>query len=102
MAYSIEPKETGQWEIYTKDPDTGEEDTLEIVSASRKGEAVDKVYDKYSSQNIPFFARPYYGGEKKPETKLTPRAELAKRIKNAPDEEVKHWRITNTKTGENI
>ena len=100
MGYDIVPMETGKWEIYTKNPDTGEENTLEIVDAERKGEAVDKVYDKYVSQDIPFFARAYYGGEKAPAPKLTRRAELAKNIKNAPAEPVKNWKVYDTKTGE--
>ena len=101
MGYDVVPIETGRWEIYTKDSNTGEENTLEIVDADRKGEAVDKVYDKYVSQDIPFFARAYYGaGIKQPEPKLTRRAQLAKNIKAAPAEEIKNWLVYDTLTGE--
>jgi len=100
MGYEIMPKETGKWEVYSKD-DAGNEKTLEIVDGERKGEAVDKVYDKYSEQNIPFFVRPWYQDTNiAPEPKLTPRAKLAKNIKAAPEEEIKNWKVYDTKTGE--
>ena len=79
---------TGKWEIYAFDPDfDDEEQTLEIVDADSRGRAVDQVYDKYNEQGIPFKVRPYYGDyakNKPPEPKLTPRAQLAKRIKQPP------------------
>ena len=100
MGYEIMPKETGKWEVYSKD-DAGNEKTLEIVDGERKGEAVDKVYDKYAEQNIPFFVRPWYQDTNLPqEPKLTPRAKLAKNIKAAPAEEIKNWKVYDTKTGE--
>jgi hypothetical protein len=81
LSYEIMPRETGQWEVYSFDPNTDKEDTLEIVSATTRGEAVDSVYDKYNDQKIPFKVRPWYGNVQiKPEPKLTPRAQLAKRI----------------------
>jgi hypothetical protein len=85
MAYGIEPMYTGKWEVYTKAEDDTTQ-TLEIVDAEQRGQAVDQVYDKYNSQNIPFYVRPYYGDGQvsKPEPKLTRRAELAKRIKQGP------------------
>jgi hypothetical protein len=91
--YSIEPQNTGKWEVYKKNDD-GSEETLEIVDGERKGDAVDKVYDKYNSQNIPFFVRSYHG-EKQPEPKLSRRAELAKRIK-APKPD---WNVVYRPTG---
>jgi len=100
MGYEIMPKETGKWEVYSKD-DAGNETTLEIVDGERKGEAVDKVYDKYSEQNIPFFVRPWYQDTDLPQQpELTRRAKLAKNIKAAPEEEIKNWKVYDTKTGE--
>jgi hypothetical protein len=79
---------TGKWEVYAFDPDFDEkEETLEIVDADSRGRAVDQVYDKYNELHIPFKVRPYYGDyakNKPPEPKLTPRAQLAKRIKKPP------------------
>ena len=63
--------EEQQWEVY--DVNTGA--TLEIVKGKNRGEAADKVFDKYASQKIGFNVRPYVD----PAT-LTPRAKLAKRI----------------------
>ena len=78
--YSIHPKETGRWEVYRDDH--GQDETLEIIDADRRGEAVDKAYDTYSGV-IPFKVRAYYGDEEaKPEP--TPRAKLAKRIIQKP------------------
>jgi hypothetical protein len=78
--YSIHPKETGRWEIYRDDH--GKDETLEIIDADRKGEAVDKAYDTYSGV-IPFKVRAYYGDEAaKPEP--TRRAKLAKQIIQKP------------------
>jgi hypothetical protein len=83
MAYSIHPKETGKWEIYRDDH--GKDETLEIIDADRRGEAVDKAYDKYSGV-IPFKVRAYYGDEEaKPDP--TPRAKLAKRIIQKPTQQ---------------
>ena len=77
-AYSIHPKETGKWEVYRDDQ--GQEETLEIIDADRRGEAVDLAYDKYTGV-IPFKVRAYYGDEEAtPEKELSPRAKLAKRI----------------------
>ena len=85
MGYDVVPMFTGKWEVYTK-ADDGTTKTLEIVSGEQRGQAVDQVYDKYNSQNIPFYVRPYYGDGHvaKPAPKLTRRAELAKRIKQGP------------------
>jgi hypothetical protein len=80
QAYSIHPKETGRWEIYRDDH--GKDETLEIIDADRKAEAVDKAYDTYSGV-IPFKVRAYYGDEaEKPEP--TRRAKLAKQIIQKP------------------
>ena len=96
--YSIKPMDTDKWEVYKKNDD-GTEETLEIVDAGRKGEAVDKVYDKYNDQRIPFFVRAYYGDEEAaPEKELSPRAKLAKRI-TTPVPDVQ-WEIYNKKTGD--
>jgi hypothetical protein len=75
-AYSIHPMETGKWEIYRDDH--GQDETLEIIAADRRGEAVDKAWETYNGV-IPFKVRAYYGDEDaKPEP--TRRAKLAKRI----------------------
>jgi hypothetical protein len=79
------------WEVY--DVKTGK--TLEIVKGKSKGEVADAVYDKYVNQGIGFQVRPYTD----PAT-LTPRAKLATRIKDAPPEEIKNWKVYDTKTGE--
>lgn len=83
QSYEIMPFNSGKWEIYADDSDfSDEESTLEIVDANSRGEAVDKVYDKYNELKIPFKVRPWYGdAQPRPEPKLTPRAQLAKRIK---------------------
>ncbi len=81
LNYEVVPMFTGKWEVYDVDDD---DQTLEIVDADTRGAAVDAVYDKYNSQSIPFKVRPYYGDyvkNKPAEPKLTPRAQLAKRIK---------------------
>ena len=64
---------SNQWRVYRKD--TGE--TLEIIHAEHRGEAVDDAYEKYSNV-IPFKVEPY--NPDTPEKELTPRAKLAKRI----------------------
>jgi hypothetical protein len=94
--YSVHPKETGRWEVYRDDH--GQDETLEIIDADRRGEAVDKAYDTYSGV-IPFKVRAYYGDEtEKP--KPTPRASLARQIVQQPAEEVKNWIVYDTVTGE--
>jgi hypothetical protein len=84
----VVPYNTGRWEIYSFDAaDDDKEQTLEIVNAATRGDAADLVYDKYNADGIPFKVRPYYGDyakNKPPEPKLTPRAQLAKRIKKPP------------------
>lgn len=83
QAYSIHPKETGRWEVYRDDQ--GQEETLEIIDADRRGEAVDLAYDKYTGV-IPFKVRAYYGDqEATPQKELSPRAKLAKRIVKTKD-----------------
>ena len=87
--------ETGDWEVY--DPETGE--TLETLRGfENRGKAADSVYDKYSSQGQEFGLRPVAKDE--PEPELTKRERLAKNIKQAPPEEIKTWRVYDTKTGE--
>lgn len=96
MAYSIHPKETGRWEVYRDDH--GQDETLEIIDADRRGEAVNKAAEIYTGV-IPFKVRAYYGDEaSKPEP--TPRAKLAKNIIQRPEEEVKNWIVYDTVTGE--
>jgi hypothetical protein len=81
LAYSVEPQNTGRWEIYSFDPDSDATETLEVVDADNRGAAVDLVWDKYNDQKIPFKVRPYYGDKQSgPEKQLSPRAKLAKRI----------------------
>jgi hypothetical protein len=88
LNYEVVPYNTGRWEIYSFDAaGDDKEQTLEIVDALGLGAAVDLVYDKYNADGIPFKVRPYYGDyakNKPPEPKLTPRAQLAKRIKKPP------------------
>jgi hypothetical protein len=101
--YSIHPKETGKWEVYRDDH--GQDETLEIIDADRRGEAVDKAYDKYSGV-IPFKVRAWYGDEQATtEPELSPRAKLAKRIvqpKQQPTQQatnergVPYWEIYQT------
>ena len=79
--YSIHPKQTGKWEIYRDDH--GQDETLEIIAADRRGEAVDQAYDKYSGV-IPFKVRAWYGDEEAVKPEPTPRAKLAKRIIQKP------------------
>jgi hypothetical protein len=98
MGYDIKPMYTGKWEVYTKD-DAGNETTLEIVDAGRRGEAVDQVYDKYNDQNIPFFVRAWYQDyQPQPEPKLTRRAELAKRIKQPNSSKKSTYEIVDRRT----
>jgi hypothetical protein len=87
---------TGDWEVYNND--TGE--TLEILHGyATKGEAADAVYDKYvTDQGIAFNLRP--ADPEEPEKPLSKRERLAKNIKAAPEEEIKNWRVYDTKTGE--
>ena len=104
-AYSIHPKETGRWEVYRDDH--GQEETLEIIDADRRGEAVDLAYDKYTGV-IPFKVRAYYGDEKTgPAKELSPRAKLAKRIVQKPKQQADYsdptassdWEAVYTPTG---
>ena len=80
--------EEQQWEVY--DVNTGA--TLEIVKGKNRGEAADKVFDKYASQKIGFNVRPYVD----PAT-LTPRAKLAKRI--AEPKQKGDWDVIYKPTG---
>lgn len=96
QAYSVHPKETGKWEIYRDDH--GKDETLEIISADRRGEAADKAYDTYSGV-IPFKVRAYYGDDVAKPTP-TPRAKLAKNIIQRPAEQSQQWTVYDTKTGE--
>jgi hypothetical protein len=88
--------ETGDWEVY--DVNTGK--TLEVLRGyETRGAAADAVYDKYvTDQGIGFNLRPVDPEE--PEKPLTQREKLAKNIKSAPAEEIKNWKIYDTKTGE--
>jgi hypothetical protein len=87
---------TGDWEVYNTE--TGE--TLETLRGyETRGAAADAVYDKYvTDQGIPFNLRPV--DPEAPEKPLTKRERLAKNIKSAPAEEIKNWKIYDTKTGE--
>ena len=87
--------QTGDWEVYNTE--TGE--TLETLHGfETKGAAADSVYDKYAEQGIGFNLRP--ADPDAPEKPLTQREKLAKNIKSAPLEEIKKWKIYDTKTGE--
>ena len=87
--------ESGDWEVYNTE--TGE--TLETLRGyESRGRAADAVYDKYASQKIPFNLRPVDKNE--PEKPLSPRERLARNITQAPPEEIKNWKIYDTKTGE--
>jgi hypothetical protein len=91
-----------EWEVY----DVKTDKTLEIVQGATKGEAADKVFDKYANQGIGFNVRPWVD----PAT-LTPRAKLAKRIvkpkaQPQPKEQqarnergVPYWEIYEKETG---
>jgi len=97
-AYRVLPmqSQTGDWEVYNNN--TGE--TLEILRGyPTKGAAADAVYDKYvTDQGIPFNLRP--ADPDVPEKPLSQREKLAKNIKSAPAEEIKNWKVYDTKTGE--
>ena len=87
--------QTGDWEVYRVD--NGE--TLEVLHGfETKGAAADSVYDKYAEKGIGFNLRP--ADPEQPEKPLTKRERLAKNIKSAPAEEIKNWRVYDTKTGE--
>jgi hypothetical protein len=87
--------ETGDWEVYNVN--TGE--TLETLHGyPTRGAAADSVYDKYAGQGIGFNLRP--ADPEQPEKPLSSREKLAKNIKQAPAEEIKNWRVYDTKTGE--
>jgi hypothetical protein len=75
---------TGRWNIVQQDTD----ETLEIVDAATRGEAVDYAHDKYSGgpDNVNFYVVPYSGNqEPEPEPKLSRRAKLAKQIAQPRD-----------------
>jgi hypothetical protein len=75
---------TGRWNIVQQDTD----ETLEIVDAATRGEAVDYAHDKYSGgpDNVNFYVIPYSGNqEPAPEPKLSRRAKLAKQIAQPRD-----------------
>ena len=96
-AYTLRPMRsaTGDWEVY--DVNTGE--TLETLHGyETRGAAADAVYDKYAEQGIGVNLRP--ADPEAPEKPLTKRERLAKNIKAAPPEEIKNWKIYDTKTGE--
>jgi len=80
--FDLEPQNTGRWEVYRDDQ--GQEETLEIIDAKGKAEAVDKAYEKYTGV-IPFKVRAYHG-EDDPGPKKEPsrRAKLAKQIIQKP------------------
>ena len=96
-AYTLRPMRsaTGDWEVY--DVNTGE--TLETLHGyETRGAAADAVYDKYAVNGTGFNLRP--ADPEAPEKPLTKRERLAKNIKAAPPEEIKNWKIYDTKTGE--
>ena len=96
-AYTLRPMRsaTGDWEVY--DVNTGE--TLETLHGyETRGAAADAVYDKYAVNGTGFNLRP--ADPEAPEKPLTKRERLAKNIKQAPPEEIKNWKIYDTKTGE--
>lgn len=96
-AYTLRPMRsaTGDWEVY--DVNTGE--TLETLHGyETRGAAADAVYDKYAANGTGFNLRP--ADPEAPEKPLTKRERLAKNIKQAPAEEIKNWKIYDTKTGE--
>ena len=96
-AYTLRPmaSATGDWEVY--DVNTGE--TLETLHGyETRGAAADAVYDKYAAKGIGFNLRP--ADPEAPEKPMTKRERLAKNIKAAPPEEIKNWKIYDTKTGE--
>jgi hypothetical protein len=75
---------TGRWNIVQQDTD----ETLEIVDAATRGEAVDYAHDKYSGgpDNVNFYVIPYTGNqESKPKPKLSRRAKLATQIAQPKD-----------------
>lgn len=75
---------TGRWNIVQLDTD----ETLEIVDAATRGEAVDYAHDKYSGgpDNVNFYVIPYSGNqEPAPEPKLSRRAKLATQIAQPRD-----------------
>jgi RNA polymerase sigma factor (sigma-70 family) len=103
LAYSVEPQNTGRWEIYSFDPDSDATETLEVVDADNRGAAVDLVWDKYNDQKIPFKVRPYYGDKQSgPEKQLSPRAKLAKRITTPKPKADYNYEIVNKSSGRAI
>lgn len=79
-----------QWRVYRVD--TGE--TLEIISAEHRGQAVDQAYDKYTGV-IDFKVEPYNADA--PEKELSPRAQLAKRITKPVKKQ--DWEVVYKPTG---
>jgi hypothetical protein len=64
------------------------DETLEIVDAATRGEAVDYAHDKYSGgpNNVNFYVIPYTGNqESEPKPKLSRRAKLATQIAQPKD-----------------
>jgi hypothetical protein len=75
---------TGRWNIVQQYTD----ETLEIVDAATRGEAVDYAHDKYSGgpNNVDFYVIPYTGSqESEPKPKLSRRAKLATQIAQPKD-----------------
>lgn len=93
--YTLRPlkSESGDWEVYN----IGTGETLETLHGfATKGEAADAVYDKYADQNIRFNLRP--ADPDAPESELSQREKLAKRIK-APKP---NWNVVYRATGQVI
>ena len=91
---------SGKWEIYRNDipgvdadgNDVNMEQTLEIIDAETRNQALEQAYEKYTGV-IPFKIRPYNPDEPKKEP--SPRAKLAQRIK-APKP---NWNVVYRPTG---
>ena len=77
-----------EWEAY--DAETGE------VLGTTKNSSITNATNYFRDE---LGLNRFQVREKEPEA-ISPRAKLAKRIKDTPPEEYQHWRITNTKTGE--
>ena len=99
LAYSVEPQNTGRWEVYRDDQ--GKDEQLEIIDAANRGEAIDRAYDTYTNV-IPYKVRPYYGDQPAtPEKALSPRAKLAKRIVK-PKQVDYNYEIVEKSTGQTV
>jgi hypothetical protein len=75
---------TGRWNIVQQDTD----ETLEIIDAATRGEAVDQAHNKYSGgpNNVNFYVIPYTGNlASEPKPKLSRRAKLATQIAQPKD-----------------